>query len=56
MSKPPIFAWWKGSGAFVCERRMLRYCLGINVEEHSTNETIKQEVKVTNVLKLMRRK
>jgi len=38
------------------EIRMLRYCLGITLEEHKTNENIRQEAKVMNVLELMRRR
>jgi len=40
----------------VCEMRMLRYCLGITLEEHKTNESIMQEAKVMNVLELMKRR
>jgi len=36
--------------------RMLHYCLGITIEEHNTKESIKQKVKITNVVKLMRNK
>jgi len=34
--------------------RMLRYCLGITLE-HKTNESIRQEANVMNVLELMNR-
>ena len=40
----------------VCEMRMLRYCLGISLEEHKTNESIRQEANVMSVLDLMRRR
>jgi len=31
------------------------YCLGITLEEHKTNKSIRQEVKIMNVLELMKR-
>jgi len=40
----------------VCEMRMLRYCLGVTLEEHKTNESIRQETKVINVLELKRKR
>ena len=35
---------------------MLRYCLRISLEEHKTNESIRQEANVMSVLDLMRRR
>jgi len=32
------------------------YCLGVTLEEHKTNASIRHEVKVMNVLELMRRR
>ncbi|XP_046848167.1 uncharacterized protein LOC124441744 [Xenia sp. Carnegie-2017] len=40
----------------VCEMRMIRYCLGVSLEEHRTNESIREEANVMSILKLMRRK
>jgi len=40
----------------VCKMRMLRYCLGVTLEEHKTNESIRQEAKLMNVLELIRRR
>jgi len=40
----------------VCEMRMLRYCLGVTLEEHKTKASIRQEAKVINVLELMGRR
>jgi len=34
---------------------MLGYCLGYSFEKHKTNESLRQEANVTNVLELMRR-
>ena len=39
-----------------CEMRMVRYCLGISLEEHRRNEDILQEAKVVPIKDLMRRK
>ena len=39
-----------------CEIRMVRYCLGISLEEHRRNEDILQEAKVVPIKDLMRRK
>ncbi|XP_046863244.1 uncharacterized protein LOC124456989 [Xenia sp. Carnegie-2017] len=39
----------------VCEMRMIRYCLGVSLEEHRTNESIREEANVMSILKLMRR-
>ena len=38
----------------VCEMRMLRYCLGISLEEHRTNESIREEANVMNILDMMK--
>jgi len=40
----------------VCQMRMLHCCLGITIEEHKTNKNIRQEAKIMNILKLMRRR
>jgi len=42
----------------IFEMRILRYCPGVSLEEHKTNESIsiRQEAKVMDVLKLMRRR
>jgi hypothetical protein len=40
----------------VCEMRMLRYCLGISLEKHKTNESIRQEANVMSVFDLRRRR
>lgn len=40
----------------VCEMRMLRYCLGISLEEHRTNESIREEANVMNILDMMKRR
>jgi len=40
----------------VYEMRMMCYCLGISHGEHKASESIRQEVKVTNVLELMKRR
>jgi len=39
----------------LCEIRMLCYCLEITLEEHKTNQSIRQETKVMNVLEPIRR-
>ena len=40
----------------VCEMRMLRYCLGISLEEHRRNEEILEEAGVMPIKDLMRKK
>ena len=40
----------------VCEMRMLRYCLGVSLEEHRTNESIREEANVTSIADLMKRR
>ena len=40
----------------VCEMRMLRYCLGISLEEHRTNESIREEANVMAIADLMKRR
>jgi len=39
-----------------CEMRMLRYCLGISLEEHQRNEEITSRAKVMPIKDLMRKK
>jgi hypothetical protein len=40
----------------VCEMRMLRYCMGISLEEHKKNEEIRKEANVIPIEELMRQK
>ena len=39
-----------------CEMRMLRYCMGISLEEHRRNEDITAEAKIMPIKDVMRKK